>query len=67
MQLITGAMSFFPILQLRMIGRAAPTENDIRYTCYTLIQLHELIHLMKGDMYDGVSPSDEYTQGYFSA
>ena len=63
MQLITGAISFFLILQLAMIG-AAPTEDDIRCTCYTLLQLHKLIHLLKGDIYVGVSPSEKYLRPY---
>lgn len=69
MQLISSAIPLFLILQLSMIGRAAPTEDPIRHcTCHTLLQLHELIiHLLKGDQGDDgilVSPSDEYLRPY---
>lgn len=63
MQLITGATSLFLILQLAMVGRAAPPA-DVIYHCawYISLQLHELIHLLKGNKW--VSLSDKYLCPY---
>ena len=65
MRLINTAIPLFlVVLQLAMIGRAAPADVDddriYHCACYILLQLQELIHLCKGGRPGLVSPSNEY-------
>ena len=67
MQLINTAIPLFlVVLQLATIGRATGDVDDARIyhcACNILLQLHELIHLLKGNPFRRpplVSPSDEY-------
>ena len=63
MQLINTAIPLFlVVLQLAMVGRAAPPADVVRVyhcACYILLHLRALIHLFEGDKPGLVSPSDE--------